>query len=333
MKAVAFFKPSADKEILADIELPKPAATGRDLLVKIKAVAINPVDVKTRARIPVGTQEPKILGYDAAGIVDAVGPDVTGFKVGDEVFYAGAIARPGVYAEYHLVDERIVGPKPKSLSFAEAAALPLTSVTAWETLFDRLAIPADNSDISLLIIGGAGGVGSIAIQLARKLTATTIIATASRPDSRAWCEQLGAHHVIDHRESLATQVANLNIPPVAYIFATTATDKHWPAIGQLIAPQGHVGIIDGPENIDMSMMKAKSIAMHWESMFTRSGFMTHDVEAQRQILTRVSQMVDSGDLKTTLAEIVGPISAATITEAHRRIVGDHPSGKMVLEGF
>lgn len=333
MKAVAFYKTNPPDQALVDIELPKPIAEGRDLLVKINAVAINPVDVKMRNRIAAGAPEPKIFGYDAAGIVEAVGPQVTAFKPGDAVFYAGTVARPGTYAEYHLVDERIVGPKPASLSFAEAAALPLTSLTAWEMLFDRLAIPLTNTDASLLLIGGAGGVGSMAIQFAQRLTGLTVIATASRPDSSAWCRKLGAHHVIDHTQPLAAQIANLDAPPVAYVFCISATDMHWPAINDIIAPQGRVGIIEDPETMDVRLAKAKSVSIHWESMFTRAAYQTADMEVQGQILTRVAQMVDNGELTTTLAEVLGPISASTVTEAHRRIVGSHPSGKMVLEGF
>jgi NADPH:quinone reductase len=333
MKAVGFFKSHATRgdEVLLDIDLPKPSPTGRDLLVKVEAAAINPVDVKTRMRMPAGEREVKVLGYDAAGIVEAVGPEVSLFKPGDAVFYAGSIVRPGTYAEYHLVDERIVGPKPKSLSFAEAAALPLTSITAWEMLFDRLRIGEGGA--SVLVIGGTGGVGSMAVQLARTLTDLTVITTASRPDGREWCRKLGAHHVVDHSKPLAAEIGALQLPPITYVFSTTATDTHYPAIAEVIAPQGRFGLIDDPAPLDLRLVKLKSVSFHWENMFTRAVFGTPDMDAQNRLLKRVSELIDNGSLKTTLAEILGPISAATVGHGHERIQASHAPGKMVMTGF
>ena len=228
------------------------------------------------------------MGYDAAGIVDAVGPDVTLFKPGDEVFYAGSILRQGTNSEFHLVDERIVGRKPKTLSFAQAAALPLTSITAWELLFDRLgAVPGKSVDPrTLLIIGGAGGVGSILIQLARRLTGLTVVATASRPESQKWCLDLGAHAVIDHAKPMKEQIEKLKLPPVALIASLTNTDQHYKAIADMMAPQGKFGLIDDPPEFTVSVFKGKAISIHWESMFTRSSFQTPDMIGQHNAAQR-----------------------------------------------
>jgi NADPH2:quinone reductase len=277
-----------------------------------------------------------VLGWDAAGIVEAAGPDCTLFRQGDAVFYAGSLTRPGTDSELHLVDERIVGPKPASLSFAEAAALPLTAITAWEMLFDRLQVPRgsepDSGD-ALLLIGGAGGVGSVAIQLARRLTGLRVIATASRPETRDWCLDLGAHDVVDHRADLAAQLKAIGAEQVRYVFSTTNTDAHWPAITAVVAPQGRVGLIDDPDAIDVRLLKQKSASLHWEFMFTRPMFATTDMEAQHRLLVEVARLTDAGVIRTTLAEQYGMINAANLRRAHALIESGRARGKIVLEGF
>ena len=335
MKAVAFFRPLPidHPESLVDVTIDKPAPAGRDLLVKIAAVSVNPVDTKVRRRPTTAPDQPKILGWDAAGTVEATGPDCVLFKPGDKVWYAGSIARPGSNAEYQLVDERITGRMPKTLSFAEAAALPLTTITAWEMLFDRFAIrigkPASAG--ALLIIGGAGGVGSIALQLARRLTGLTVIATASRPETQAWCRALGAHHVIDHAQSLADQLAALGHNSVDYLFCTTATEQHLPVIPDLLAPQGKFGLIDDPKALDALPFKRKSLSIHWEAMFVRSLFGTPDMIAQHNLLNEVAGLVEDGLIRTTLTETLGPIDAATLKRAHALIESGRAKGKVVLE--
>ncbi len=337
MRAIGYTTslPIDDPQSLVDLDLPKPEATDRDLLVAVKAVSVNPVDTKIRQRRADPDGTPQVLGWDAAGTVDAVGDAVTGFAVGDAVFYAGAIDRPGTNAEYHLVDDRIVGHKPQSLDWAQAAALPLTSITAWETLFDRLDVrkPVPGAANAILIIGGAGGVGSIAIQLARQLTDLTVIATASRDETRSWVEDLGAHHVIDHRKPLADQVAALGLGAPGFVFSTTHTDEHVAEIATLIAPQGRLALIDDPETLDISPLKQKSISVHWELMYTRSLFQTTDMAEQGRILDEVARLVDAGTVRTTLAENFGRIDAANLRKAHARIESHTAKGKIVLEGF
>ena len=336
MKAIGFFvsDPQTGSESLRDIDVPKPSPRGRDLLVKIEAASVNPVDVKTRSRVPRDKKEATILGFDGAGIVESIGDQVRHFKLGDEVFYAGTLVRPGTYAEYHLVDERIVGPKPKSLGFAEAAAVPLTAITSWEMLFHRLAIPEGSSGASVLIIGGTGGVGSMAVQLARQLTKLTVVTTSFDDDhEREWCRKNGADHVLDHTKPIAPQVAALKIAPVKFVFSTNMTGHHFPQIAELIAPQGRFGLIDDPEPFDLRLIKVKSVSTHWENMFTRSIFETEDMEAQRDLLTRLSKMIDDGRIRTTLAEVLGPINAANLGGAHDRLWQRRAPGKMVMAGF
>ncbi len=337
MRAIGYTTslPIDDPQSLVDLALPKPEATGRDLLVAVKAVSVNPVDTKIRQRRADPDGAPQVLGWDAAGTVVAVGDAVTGFAVGDAVFYAGAIDRPGTNAEYHLVDDRIVGHKPQTLDWAQAAALPLTSITAWETLFDRLDVrkPVPGAANAILIIGGAGGVGSIAIQLARQLTDLTVIATASRDETRGWVEDLGAHHVIDHRKPLAEQVEALGLGAPGFVFSTTHTDEHVAEIATLIAPQGRLALIDDPETLDISPLKQKSISVHWELMYTRSLFQTADMAEQGRILDEVARLVDAGTVRTTLAENFGRIDAANLRKAHARIESHTAKGKIVLEGF
>ncbi|UDL96473.1 zinc-binding alcohol dehydrogenase family protein [Lichenihabitans sp. PAMC28606] len=337
MRAVAYTEPlSIDHETaLIDVDLPKPTPIGRDLLVEIKAVSVNPVDTKVRRGVKPEPGTPKILGWDAAGIVVATGPEVSLFKVGDDVFYAGAIDRPGTNAEYHLVDERIVGPKPTSLDFAEAAALPLTAITAWEALFDRLRVNdrQKRKGDAILIIGGAGGVGSIAIQLARLLTDLTIIATASRPETQEWCRDLGAHYVVNHNVPLAAEVAKLGIGAPSFVFSTTGTEEHLADIVELIAPQGHLCVIDDAKTLDVMAFKRKCVALHWELMFTRSLFHTPDMFAQHELLSEVSRLVDAGKIRTTLNQTLGPITAVNLRKAHALIETGRTKGKIVLAGF
>jgi zinc-binding alcohol dehydrogenase family protein len=336
MKAVGYQKslPIDDANALVDFETEKPEPKGRDIRVAVKAVSVNPVDAKVRKRAEPPAGEYKILGFDAAGVVDAIGPDVTLFEPGDEVFYAGSILRQGTNAEFHLVDERIVGHKPKSLSFAQAAALPLTSITAWELLFDRLgAEQGKTENRSLLITGGAGGVGSILIQLARKLTGLTVVATASRPESIEWCLDLGAHHVVDHSKPMKEQIEKLKVPPVALIASLTATDKHFPALVDILAPQGAIGLIDDPATLDALPLKGKAASLHWELMFTRSTFQTDDMIKQHEILENVAALIDKGELKTTLDKVFGKIDAANLTRAHAAIESGKSVGKIVLEGW
>ncbi|MBY3227926.1 zinc-binding alcohol dehydrogenase family protein [Rhizobium laguerreae] len=337
MRAVAYKTPqpiSAETSLI-DVELPMPEAGGHDLLIEIKAVSVNPVDVKVRAHSAPPADELKVLGWDAAGIVKAIGADVTLFKAGDEVFYSGVISRPGSNAEFHLVDERIVGAKPKSLDFAAAAALPLTSITAYEALFDRLKVQdaVSGAGRSILIIGGAGGVGSIAIQIARALTDLTVIATASRPETQDWVKELGAHHVVDHSRPIAPQVAALGIGAPGFIFSTTNTDSHIGDIVEAIAPQGRLALIDDPKTLDIVPFKRKAVSVHWELMFTRPLYGTPDMIEQHKLLNKISELVDAGTIRTTLSEIVGPINASNLKTAHAMVESGRMRGKAVLAGF
>ncbi len=338
MRAVAYQQslPISDADSLVDVDLPDPVPAGRDLLVSVKAVSVNPVDTKVRRGVAPAPGTWKVLGWDAAGTVVATGPEVTLFKPGDAVYYAGAIDRQGTDAELHLVDERIVGRKPESLSFAEAAALPLTAITAWEALFDRLDVkgrPVPGAAPAILIIGGAGGVGSIAVQLARKLTGLTVIATASRPETRAWVEALGAHHVVDHSKPLAAEVAALGLGAPAFVFSTTNTQSHIAEIEALIAPQGRFGLIDGLTGFDVQPLVRKSVSIHGEWMYTRPVFQTADMAEQGVLLNEVARLVDDGTLRTTLGEAFGTINAANLKRAHALIESGKARGKIVLEGF
>lgn len=337
MRAVGYRKslPATEAESLVDLDLPQPTPGPYDLLVKVEAISVNPVDTKVRRRAEPEAGGVKVLGWDAAGTVVAVGPEATGFAPGDAVFYAGDITRPGTNAEFHCIDSRIVGPKPRSLGWAEATALPLTAITAWETLFDRLDTgkPVPGAAPALLIVGGAGGVGSIAIQLARQLTDLTVIATASRPETAQWCRDLGAHHVVDHAKPLAAEVAALGIGAPGLVFATTNTDAHLAEIVELIAPQGRLALIDDPATLDVSLLKRKSLSLHWELMFTRSMFGTVDIAEQGRLLGEVSRLVDAGRLRTTLGEHYGAINAGNLRRAHGMIESGRAKGKIVLEGF
>ena len=338
MKAIGYQQPQAINAAtsLQDITLPPPVAQGRDLLVEVRAISVNPVDTKLRASAPPAPgQDYKVLGYDASGVVRSVGPDVTLFKVGDRVYYAGAITRPGTNSELHLVDERIVGHMPASLDFAQAAALPLTSITAWELLFDRLGVVPGKkpNPKSLLVIGAAGGVGSILVQLARRLTALTVIGTASRPETQAWVKELGAHHVIDHTQPLTAELARIGIPQVDIIVSLNHTTDHLPQILEALAPQGQFGLIDDPATLDVLPFKRKAISVHWEMMFARSLFGTPDMIAQHHLLNEMAQLVDAGLVRTTLAENFGSINADNLKRAHALVESGTARGKVVLEGW
>jgi len=357
MKAIGYIQslPPSDPNSLFDFELPAPTPGPRDLLVAVRAVSVNPIDTKVRMRAQGTSEQPKILGFDCAGVVQSVGPDATFFKPGDEVFYAGSILRPGTNSELHLVDERLAGTKPRSLSFAQAAALPLTSVTAWELLFDRLRIPfrekpagekwgptsaqplgeygGAQPSASLLVIGASGGVGSILVQLARQLTGVTVLASASRPESQQWVLKNGAHHAVDHSKKLSEEVRALGIQYVESIIGLTHTDQHFAEIVELIAPQGAFALIDDPAPLDINKFKPKSASLHWESMFTRSSFQTPDMIEQHRILQQISTLVDEGRIRTTLNQVAGRIDAANLRAAHASIETHSSIGKIVLEGF
>lgn len=337
MKAVGYKQSLAiqENDALLDLELPDPVPGARDLLVEIKAIAVNPVDTKIRKRYIPAAGEVKILGWDACGVVKAVGKEVTLFRPGDEVWYAGAIDRPGCNAEFHLVDERIAAKKPRSLSFAEAAAMPLTTITAWELLFDRLAIARNNknNDAQLLIIGAAGGVGSILTQLAHRLTGMSVIGTASRQQTRDWVTSLGANHVIDHSQSLPTQLKSIGINSVSHVASLTHTDNHFEDIAHILAPQGKLGLIDDPEHLDIGLLKQKSISLHWEFMYTRSLYATADMIRQHELLAEVAERVDAGIIHTTMSEHFGKINASNLKRAHAFIESEQACGKVVLEEF
>lgn len=345
MKAIGYLK-SRDidqQDALMDIELPKPEAIGRDLLVKVLAISVNPVDTKIRMRAEPENGEHKILGWDAVGEVVAIGDQAELFNVGDSVWYAGNITRSGSNAEYQLVDERIVGKKPQSLSNVEAAAMPLTAITAWELLFSRLDfIPSIDKDVNdseapqprILIMGAAGGVGSILTQLAKQLTNAVVIGTASRPQSREWVQKLGADHVINHYEPLLPQLKAVGIEDVSHVISLNQTDQHFDQLVEVLAPQGKLALIDDPkEHLDVMKLKMKSLSLHWELMFTRAMFNTWDVQKQHDILTTVAEFVDNGVIRTTLGENYGTINANNLKRAHAHIESNTAVGKIVLEGF
>lgn len=338
MKAVAYYQslPVDHADALQDLELPMPTPGPRDLLVEVKAISVNPVDTKIRRNVAPADGDAKVLGWDASGIVKAVGSEVSLFQPGDRVYYAGAINRAGANSELHVVDERIVGHMPKSLPFAEAAALPLTAITAWELLFERLQITQGNADQgqSLLIVGAAGGVGSVLVQLARQLTGLTVIGTASRPETQAWVRELGAHHVIDHRQPLSEELKRIGIDQVTHVASLTQTDQHFAQLVEALAPQGRLALIDDPEQpLDIMQLKRKSLSLHWELMFTRSLFETADMIEQHRLLDRVAELVDAGTLRTTLGEHFGSINAANLRRAHALLESGTAKGKIVLEGF
>ncbi|MEH6443952.1 MAG: zinc-binding alcohol dehydrogenase family protein [Oceanospirillaceae bacterium] len=356
MKAIGYLHPSKidQTDALIDIELAKPIALGHDLLIKVQAISVNPVDTKVRANKSPIAGEYKILGWDGVGEVVATGELVESFNIGDQVWYAGDITRAGTNAEFQLVDERIVGNKPQSLSNTQAAALPLTAITAWELLFDRLGLATilpNNDDAQahikqdeftiknkpqehILIIGAAGGVGSILVQLAAKLTNAKVIGTASRPESKEWVESLGADFVINHHQPILAQLNALGINEVSHVISLTHTDQHFAQIVEVIAPQGKFALIDDPATpLDIMQLKMKAVSLHWESMFTRSMFTTWDMQKQQQLLNQLSMLVDQGVIKTTIGEHFGQINAANLRRAHAHIESHSMVGKIVLEGF
>lgn len=337
MKAIAYYAslPIDDPKSLQDIELPEPVAGPRDLLVEVKAISVNPVDTKVRQNVQPEGGAAKVLGWDVAGVVTAVGSEVSLFKVGDRVFYAGSIARAGGNSELHTVDERIVGHMPKSLGFAEAAALPLTAITAWELLFERLQISQDRSDQgqSLLIVGAAGGVGSILTQLARQLTGLKVVGSASREQTQAWVRELGAHGVVDHRQPLSAELKRIGINQVTHVASLTQTDTHLDELVEALVPQGKLALIDDPKSLDVTKLKRKSLSLHWEFMYTRSLFETADMQEQHVLLNKVADLIDAGTLKTTVGEHFGQINAANLRRAHALLESGTAKGKIVLEGF
>jgi zinc-binding alcohol dehydrogenase family protein len=335
MKAIVYTQhglPIDDANALVEIDLPRPQPGPCDLLVAVRAVSVNPVDTKLRAGVAV--TESRTLGFDAVGTVAEVGSEVSLFKKGDEVFYAGSILRPGSNAEFQLVDERIVGHKPHSLDDAHAAALPLTAITAWELLFDRLRVPEGGGEgETILIIGAGGGVGSILVQLARKLTRLTVIGTASREETSNWVRELGAHHVIDHGKPLAAQLTALSVTTIDHVAGLTHTADYYEQIVEILKPQGQFGIIDDPATLDAMKLKRKAISLHWESMFTRSMFETPDMVRQHELLNRVAALIDDGTLRTTLGENIGKIDAANLRRAYKLVQSHKARGKLVLAGW
>ena len=328
MKAIGYKEnlPIENVKSLQDITLETPKATGRDILVEIKAISVNPADYKVRAGMPVEGDNWKVIGWDATGIVKEVGEDVTLFNVGDEVWYAGDFTRQGSYAQFQIVDERIVGKKPSSLSYAEAAALPLTTLTAYEMLFDRLQVTKDDANKSILVIGAAGGVGSILVQLAKKLTKLNIIGTASREETTSWLKELGADTVINHRNKLSEEFEK-------YVVSLNATEHHVDEIVKLIKPQGKFGFIDDPKSLNVMPFKGKAVSTHIELMFTRAMFQTEDMIEQHHILNKASELIDNGTIKTTLGENFGTINAENLRKAHAFLETGKAKGKIVLEGF
>lgn len=334
MKAIGYKNagPISAKNALIEVETDMPQPGPNDLLVEVHGVSVNPVDVKVRANAqPDGAL--RVLGFDAAGIVKEVGPETTRFRPGDEVFYAGDITRPGSNAAFQAVDERIVGRKPSSLDFTEAAGMPLTTITAWEILFDSFGLKeGEGTGDALLVIGGAGGVGSILIQLAKKLTGLEVVATASRPDTRAWVEKMGADHIVNHRKPLDEEMKALGVSP-RYVASLTNTDQHFASISELVKPRGHIALIDDPKALDIVPLKSKALSVSWEFMFTRAMYRTEDMDAQHLLLNRVADLLDSGALTPTVNERFGAMSVANLRRAHELQESGAAIGKSVLDGF
>lgn len=341
MKAIGYSAPLPinNPESLTDIELPQPIASGRDLLIKINAIAVNPVDYKIRQNVAPEAGQYKVLGWDAVGEVVATGGQTSQFRLGDNVYYAGDLNRQGSYAEYQLVDERLVGSKPKTLTMAEAAAIPLTAITAWEMLFEHLALKqlapnsGEKSDDVILVVGAAGGVGSILLQLLKVLTGATIIATASREHSKTWVKSLGAHYVVDHSQPLQAQLEALNISQVTHVASLNSTESYFDSYIELLAPFGKIVMIDDPKSLDVMKLKPKSLSLHIEFMFARSMFNATDIDKQGQLLSRISDLIDRGYIQTTVAKNLGKINANNLKKAHTELESGQSIGKIVLEGF
>lgn len=345
MKAIGYQQslPIESKDSLVDIELAQPVASGHDILVKVKAIAVNPVDYKIRQNVAPKEGEYKVIGWDAVGEVVATGEQVSLFNPGDVVFYAGDLNRQGSNAEYQLVDERLVGFKPRSLSDSEAAALPLTAITAWELLFEHLAIAkkspdsVNKTDDVILVIGAAGGVGSILIQLAKALTGVTIVATASRESSKEWVKNLGADYVIDHTQPLQPQINALieqgKMGQVTHVASLNATESYWNDYIDLLVPFGKIALIDDPKTLDVMKMKPKSLSLHIEFMYARSMFKAKDMIEQSRLLNEVAELIDNGIIQTTIGKNLGAINAANLKLAHAELESGRSIGKIVLEGF
>lgn len=336
MKAVGYIQQQAGLGVegLIDLDLPIPTPGPRDILVRVKAIAVNPRDIKMRGSQRASEESPRVLGWDAAGVVETVGSDVTGFAEGDRVLYAGNMLKPGANAEFHLVDARIVGKMPEGLPFADAASLPLATLTAWGMLFDRLGLPrSGGQDRSLLVLGGAGGVATMAVQLARQLTDVTIIASASRPESEAWIRKMGAHHVISHREDIAAQIKTRKLGPVHWMFSMRTTPASFAAMTAVAAPYGRIGFIDEPEGLDVNLLKPRSLSLHAEAVFTKAIFETDDMGQQRCVLEDVAQMVADGTLQSPVNAHFGTVNAENLRRAHQAIERGTSIGKIVLEGF
>ncbi len=342
MKAIGFYQflPVKDPQSLVEVEVPTPEPGGRDLLVRVKAVSVNPVDVKVRSRLKTTASKPQVIGWDAAGVVEGTGSEVSLFKTGDEVYYAGDITRPGCNSQYHLVDERIVGRKPASLSLEQAAAMPLTTITAWEALFDRLGVAkapaAGQIPPSVLIIGGAGGVGSIATQLAKTVAGCRVVATASRSESAQWCRANGADEIIDHHKPFAEEFKRIKADEVDYILCFNSTERHIQNMADVIKPQGKICTIvetKDSQPVNINVFQAKSVGLMWELMFTRPMFKTPDMQAQHDLLNEAGRMLDAGLLKTTMTENYGPLTAENLRRAHGKIETGSMIGKLVLSGM
>lgn len=340
MKAIGVYqaRPSNDPDCFSEFEVEIPPPQGRELLIRVKAIAVNPIDYKVRASLQQPQAVPRILGWDAAGIVEAVGPAASLFQAGDSVFYAGSMTRPGCNAEYQLVDERIVGHHPSNLTFEQAAALPLTSITAWESLFERLCLEPTKSPQqrarTLLIINGAGGVGSIAIQLAKQVAGVQVIATASRPETLAWCKRLGADECLNHHQPLLDQFKKLRLPLVDYILCAHSTDHYWQPMADCIKPQGHICSIVGNKNpLNLDLLKNKSASFAWEFMFTKSMYETDDMQSQHDLLNRIADLVEGAALRTTLSEHLGPLNRTNLSRAHAKLEAGNTLGKLVLSGL
>lgn len=337
MKAIGVlqYRSTGDPDCFIEFDTTTPQASGRDLLVRVLAVSVNPVDTKVRAGITEPLAEPRILGWDVAGVVEAVGADVALFRPGDRVWYAGSITRPGCNSQYHLVDERIVGRMPESLDFEAAAALPLTSITAWEALFDRLGVDPDHdAGRSILIIGGAGGVGSIATRLAKKVAGLTVFATASRTESADWCHRMGADHCINHYHPLPDELSRIGEGEVDFILCLNNTDQHFAGMAEVIRPQGKICTVVSSEGpLDMNLLKNKSVTYAWEFMYTRSMYETADMHRQHELLDEVARLVDNGTVESTMTRSLGPMSAASLRQAHAEVEQGHMIGKLVLSAI
>lgn len=341
MKVIGYTSslPITDDNALQSFDIETPTATGRDVLVKVNAIAVNPVDCKIRQRVTPQNGDIKVLGWDAVGEITHIGDEVENFAIGDRVFYAGDLTRQGSNAEFQLVDERIIAKAPTTLSDSDAAALPLTAITAWELLFTHLALPKETvehgsgaNDI-VLVVGAAGGVGSIMLQLLKKLTNATVIATASRESSKQWVTNLGADYVVDHTQPLAAQIERLGIGQVTHVASLNHTDSYVDDYVAVMKPMGKIALIDDPEALDIKKLKQKSLSLHWEFMFTRSMFTTEDMDEQGKLLSEVAQLIDNGVLKTTVGKHLGAINAQNIIHAHRELEAGRAIGKLVLEGF